>query len=538
MVRARSKQPQKAKVPQEGNLKRPPEDGTRHRRRAILQLQETAGNQLVNEILHGKQIEGEHAEEHPSRELSSLGKPLDNQTRTRMEDAFGRDFRQVSVHTDSEAADESQAQNAQAFTVGQDIFFGQNQYVPHTNAGQDLLAHELAHVVQQAGSPSLRSHDGLESQADQAARAVSSGQAVRVSPVGAVGIQRRGPAHSEDKRRKKSSGETEDEKKQRKDSSPGFFSSLWSGLQRAGKSAWSGLKSAGSAIWSGMKSVGSAVWSGLQTAGNWIVRGAEHAWSAAQWVGRSLWSKIEGAFERLGRWVEKLPSRVRRLYSGLLEGLLSLRPWSLDWWKSLVKVDTWLDLLKWLGTRAIDLLEILGLGEIYETLMDFIKFNTRPLTSNEVSKASRVFGASIDYKLVRIDERAVIGPSFSHREYTSFQTINGWGGMTDDTLMHELVHVWQYEQSGAIYMPQAIHAQVWGAGYNYGGVAGLTAAKTAGQGILSFNREQQAQIVTNFYRIKYGKTPDPGEGTLADLPLYAHFVKDLSTLTIAQLLAK
>ena len=99
-----------------------------------------------------------------------------------------------------------------------------------------------------------------------------------------------------------------------------------------------------------------------------------------------------------------------------------------------------------------------------------------------------------------------------------------------------MTHVWQYEQDGAIYMPQAIHAQVAGAEYQYGGVAGLQAAQTAGLGITSFNREQQGQIVQDFYRIKQGQKPYDGTGSAVDLPLYAHFVKDLSTLTVAQLL--
>jgi hypothetical protein len=129
---------------------------------------------------------------------------------------------------------------------------------------------------------------------------------------------------------------------------------------------------------------------------------------------------------------------------------------------------------------------------------------------------------------VRLDERAVLGPAFSGREYTSFHTINGWGAIHDDVLIHELTHVWQYEQAGAIYMPQAIHAQVWGGGYNYGGAAGLRTAQAAGKGYSSFNREQQAQIVQDFFKLTQS---DP------DVQLYASFVKDVSTLTAAQLVA-
>jgi hypothetical protein len=299
------------------------------------------------------------------------------------------------------------------------------------------------------------------------------------------------------------------------------------------------MKAAGKAAWGGIKKVGKAAWAGLEKVGGWIKTGAEKVWMAAKWVGRQLWDKITGVFGRIARWVTKLPARIGRLFAGLWEGLVSLKPWSLAWWKSLAKVDTWLGFLSWLGARAVDLLEILGLGEAYETLMDFVKFNTRSMTSEEVAKASGVFGATVQFNLVRIDERAFIGPSWTDREYTSFHTISGWGAISDDTLIHELAHVWQYETSGAIYMPQAIHAQIKrGAGaYDYGGVANLQAKKTAGQGIKAFNREEQAQIVQDFYRIKTGRAPIIAGGTTADLPLYAYFVKDVSTLTEAQLVA-
>jgi|GEM_PF-5013629 len=83
------------------------------------------------------------------------GAPLDATTREFMETRFGHDFGSVRVHT-GEAADVSaRAVNARGYTVGGDIVFAANEYAPHTGAGRWLLAHELAHVVQQGGaSPS------------------------------------------------------------------------------------------------------------------------------------------------------------------------------------------------------------------------------------------------------------------------------------------------------------------------------------------------------------------------------------------------
>ena len=84
--------------------------------------------------------------------LRTPGQPLDRETRARMEPGFGHNFSQVRVHTGPQAAESASALGAQAYTVGSDMVFGAGQYAPQTPAGQQLIAHELAHVVQQQGA--------------------------------------------------------------------------------------------------------------------------------------------------------------------------------------------------------------------------------------------------------------------------------------------------------------------------------------------------------------------------------------------------
>ncbi|MEK6406962.1 MAG: DUF4157 domain-containing protein [Acidobacteriota bacterium] len=88
--------------------------------------------------------------------LRSPGQPLDSTTRAFMEPRFGHDFSQVRVHTGTTAEQSALQVNANAYTVGSSIVFGAGQFAPKTPAGQSLIAHELAHVVQQtrnAGAP-------------------------------------------------------------------------------------------------------------------------------------------------------------------------------------------------------------------------------------------------------------------------------------------------------------------------------------------------------------------------------------------------
>lgn len=80
------------------------------------------------------------------------GQPLNGQVRVSMEQAFGADFSGVRVHTDSRADGLNTALGAKAFTNRQDLFFKWGEYQPRNRDGQGLIAHELAHVVQQGTS--------------------------------------------------------------------------------------------------------------------------------------------------------------------------------------------------------------------------------------------------------------------------------------------------------------------------------------------------------------------------------------------------
>jgi hypothetical protein len=80
------------------------------------------------------------------------GAPLDGSVRSRLEPALGADLSHVRVHTDTGAAALSRSLRARAFTVGEHVAFGSGQYRPGTPVGDALLAHELAHTLQQSGS--------------------------------------------------------------------------------------------------------------------------------------------------------------------------------------------------------------------------------------------------------------------------------------------------------------------------------------------------------------------------------------------------
>ncbi len=127
--------------------------------------------------------------------LMSSGQPLNASSRQLMESRFGCDFSRVRVHADAKAAESAESVNALAYTVGRDVVFGAGQYAPGTQTGRRLLAHELAHVVQQGNGPvndfaSLRLNsleDRFELEADRVANHLMSAPAEgapRIEPGG------------------------------------------------------------------------------------------------------------------------------------------------------------------------------------------------------------------------------------------------------------------------------------------------------------------------------------------------------------------
>ncbi|MBV9927303.1 MAG: DUF4157 domain-containing protein [Acidobacteria bacterium] len=89
------------------------------------------------------------------------GRPLGDSARAYFEPRMGRDFGHVRVHTDERAAGAARALGARAFTLGGDIYFGQNLYAPETTQGRRLIAHELTHVAQQTGGATKGPARGL-----------------------------------------------------------------------------------------------------------------------------------------------------------------------------------------------------------------------------------------------------------------------------------------------------------------------------------------------------------------------------------------
>lgn len=121
---------------------------------SILCLQQQVGNKAVQRLVAQRSGDGGFSldDETAGRinQARGGGQSLDAATQQKMGGVMGYDFSGVRVHTSNEADTLNQELGAKAFTTGQDIFFKEGAYSPGSGSGQELIAHELTHVVQQS----------------------------------------------------------------------------------------------------------------------------------------------------------------------------------------------------------------------------------------------------------------------------------------------------------------------------------------------------------------------------------------------------
>ena len=137
-VQAKEKEEEKSVQAKEKEEKKPVQAKEKEEEKPVQAKEE--GHNVVNPGV-GQKI----------KKAAGAGQPLSGEILAEMEHMFGADFSGVNIHTDAEAVRLNEQLHSQAFTRGQDIFFNEGMYRPETSEGKRLLAHELAHVVQQCG---------------------------------------------------------------------------------------------------------------------------------------------------------------------------------------------------------------------------------------------------------------------------------------------------------------------------------------------------------------------------------------------------
>ncbi len=233
---------------------------------------------------------------------------------------------------------------------------------------------------------------------------------------------------------------------------------------------------------------------------------------AADWAG----DRLEDAAKWAANLIRYLPQRIGRLAVTLvlaIAGLVALLPGGVAAWRQ----GGWRQFVAWLRSCALrgalrvlqlvlQVLDIAGVPELFNFLWR-LGVRTSPLTGDEVAVAASVLGpTALRYHDIRVAQGGLAELVFRRngdRAFVAFHTINlpsrgAHRRENLDILLHELVHVLQYERAGSRYFAEALLAQ-HEEGYGYGGPGGLLLARAQGKRLRDFNREQQAQIVQDYY---------------------------------------
>ena len=343
-----------------------------------------------------------------------------------------------------------------------------------------------------------------------------------------------------------------------------FGSRAWKVMQVVGKAGWEKLQLAGALAWSFISNLPERLWRRVVDGWHLITGALDFGWRALKGFGEWGWEAVKGVFgwTKDGvagalKWLEKgarnsydwavdfindpSPGKLWDALVGSLEylghGVKGLGKWGVKgvvaaarWaWEGIKDVGSWAyDLLKagvfWGLEVAMHIFDLSGMAEKVQLWWGLI-FRMRRLKKQEIDASLEVHAkGQIPYWMVRVDEHSLLvrglnklgkltGAKAQAEAITTMHIIHADDKLKVDTAVHELTHVAQYEQAGSIYIPEALHAQYLGTGYNYGDPV---KARAVGKHFRDFNREQQAQITQDYYNDKNGNPTEFG-GTVATL---------------------
>ena len=178
-----------------------------------------------------------------------------------------------------------------------------------------------------------------------------------------------------------------------------------------------------------------------------------------------------------------------------------------------------------LAAAGLLLADSLFFFDFFEILTNLFSPHSRLLTVIEKERCKEIFGKVIDSELIMVDKRSFpVKKGYTHA-YVTFNTINSWRPIRADIFVHELTHVWQYQNFGAGYIACALAAQKTAAGYNYTFTEGWYQGS-----FFDLNAEQQADFIQDTYRKRKGFYPQWfSQNHVLNSSVDERFMKELNT---------
>lgn len=178
---------------------------------------------------------------------------------------------------------------------------------------------------------------------------------------------------------------------------------------------------------------------------------------------------------------------------------------------------------EWFTDTFFYIIDVFGMPEWFQIIHQMTNWNIRPLTPDERATGRQIFGDTVNYDFVKVNPNSRWATKKFAIAYVSFNIINYKNKIRKETFIHELMHVWQYQNFGSIYIAKAIKAQLSKEGYDYGGVENLYQGMLSGKRLIAFNFEQQADIIEDFYNLT--RTKDHANDMI--LSIYRYYALQL-----------
>ena len=186
------------------------------------------------------------------------------------------------------------------------------------------------------------------------------------------------------------------------------------------------------------------------------------------------------------------PSRVVRLFIHFLQWMPKVQRYHLR-----SKTIT-----EWFCDFACYLADLFLIPDIFEFILVWINPNIRLLNESERKYVKKYFHDNVQLGNIRINKEMPKKIQSLALAFVSFNTIHYAKKISLPIFIHEVVHIWQYQKYGSVYIYRSLKAQRSEEGYNYGGLEALYSKMLSNHMFIDFNFEQQGEIFEDYCRLK------------------------------------
>ncbi|MDF1698912.1 MAG: hypothetical protein P1U56_23865 [Saprospiraceae bacterium] len=159
-------------------------------------------------------------------------------------------------------------------------------------------------------------------------------------------------------------------------------------------------------------------------------------------------------------------------------------------------------IVEWFGDLLFYLLDVLIVPDLLEIIYVWIQPKVRRIHDSEIPYVEKYFNKQVNFRYIKMCNSMPQRIARLADAFVSFNIIHFNSEISSPVLVHELVHVWQYQKFGSVYIFRALKAQKSMVGYDYGGLEALYHRMLDNFVFTEFNFEQQGEIFEDYCRLQ------------------------------------